>query len=83
MYMNRASEIAWLLLRSLPYLQVEDNAFGDRWQEKHKILDDSFLYMQKGLSGLGKEIGDAFITLVEKKFSFDETFYYFEADGSK
>lgn len=83
LYMNRASEIAWLIVRLLPYLQAEENAFGDRWREKHKILDDSFRHTQKGLSKLGKKIGDVFIEFVDKKFSFNEPFFYFEADGSK
>ncbi|MBN4081269.1 hypothetical protein JYT44_02770 [Caldithrix abyssi] len=83
MYMNRASEIAWMIVRLLPYLQVKENSFGDRWHEKHKILDESFRFMQKGLSKIGKEIGDAFISFVDEKFSFKSPFYYFEADGTR
>jgi hypothetical protein len=83
MYMNRACEIAWLIVRLLPYLQPSENAFGEEWQKKHLILDDSFLYAQKGLAEIGKKIGDAFIFFVDQKFSFDAPFFYFEADGSK
>lgn len=82
MYMNRACEVAWLLVRLLPYLQPEKNAFGDIWREKQQILDDSFWYMQQGLSRLGKKIGDAFIRFVEEKFNFSDPFFYFEADGT-
>ena len=82
MYMNRACEIGWLLVRLLPYLQIEKNAFGDSWAEKHYVLDDSFRYMQMGLSKKGKKIGDAFIKFVDEKFSFNHPFFYFEADGT-
>lgn len=81
-YMNRASEVGWLLACLLPYLQPEKNAFGDIWLNKQQILDDSFRYMQLGLSRSGKKIGDAFIRFVEEKFRFSEPFFYFEADGS-
>lgn len=82
MYMNRSCEVGWLLVRLLPYLQPEKNAFGDMWREKQRILDDSFLYMQQGLSKLGKKIGDAFIIFVDEKFNFRDPFFYFEADGT-
>lgn len=83
LYMNRASEIAWLITRLLPYLQVEKNAFGGRWREKHQILDESFRDMQKGLTKQGKKIGDVFIEFVDKKLSFEDPFFYVEADGRK
>jgi len=82
LYMNRSCEIAWLLTRLLPYLQVEENAFGYEWHEKYKILDDSFLFMEKSLSDIGKPVADAFIFFVDKKFSFKDSFYYREADGN-
>jgi len=81
MYMNRICEIAWLITRLLPYLQLEENAFGEEWHRKHDILDDSFRHVQESMSASGKKIGDAFIEFVDKKFSFKKPFYYFEADG--
>jgi hypothetical protein len=81
-YANRASEIAWLIVRLLPYSQPVENAFGTRWLERHKILDESFRSMQQGLSKVGKKIGDAFIRFVDEKYSFSEPFNYFEADGT-
>ena len=81
MYMNRAVEIAWLLERLLPYLQPAENSFGSEWHTKHKILDDSFRYAEESLGDLGKKIGDAFIVFVDKKFSFKQPFFYFEANG--
>lgn len=82
MYMNRAVEVAWLLVRLLPYVQLKENAFGAEWHRRHSILDESCRHAQLGLSRLGKRIGDAFIRFVEVKFSFKDPFYYFEATGS-
>jgi len=82
MYMNRSSEIGWLLVRVLPFLQPVEGAFGQSWIQRHKILDDSFMEMVKGLSKLGKPIADALIYFVEDKFKFPDNFHYFEADGS-
>jgi len=77
MYMNRATEIAWLFVRLFPYLKPIENAFGTEWDMKHEILDDSFRLAQQGLSKLGIKIGDAFIKFVDLKFSFKKPFYYF------
>jgi len=82
MYMNRACEIAWLMVRLMPYLQPTEDAFGGRWRTQYQILDDSFLYMQRALSKIGKKIGDAFIIFVDQKFSFRQPLFYLEADGS-
>jgi hypothetical protein len=81
-YMNRSSELGWLILRLLPYLQVAENAFDNEWQRKYAVLDESFRYIVQGLTKLGKTMGQTFITLVDKKFSFKQPFKYFEADGS-
>ena len=82
MYMNRVTEVAWLLLRLFPYLQAKEAAFGAEWHRRHRILDESFRYAQQGLSRLGKSFGDAFIKLVDEKFSFKQPFYYTEANHS-
>jgi hypothetical protein len=81
MYMNRSSEIGWLIVRLLPYLQLAPSAFGDSWQKKLIILDDSFRHMEQGISRMGKKIADAFLYFVDTKFYFPESFHYFEADG--
>lgn len=82
MYLNRSVEIGWLLLRLLPYLQREENAFGNMWHAKKLLLDDCFRFMLETLSSLGKSIGDALIALVDKNFVFPTSFHYFEADGT-
>ena len=78
MYMNRSTEIGWLITRLLPYLQTEEGAFGDEWLDRQEILDDSFRYMQTGLTKLGKNIGGAFTVFVDRKFSFPRDFHYQE-----
>jgi len=78
MYMNRASEIGWLTVRTFPFLQLKPHAFGKEWTEKWKVLDDSFRIMVESLGKLGKEIGNAFKIFVDIKFSFPEDLHYHE-----
>jgi hypothetical protein len=69
-YMNRFSEVCWMLLRTFPLLQLTRKAFGEKWTDKWRVLDDSFLAMAKGLEELGKPIGAAIIELLDKSFHF-------------
>ena len=82
MYMNRVVEIAWLIVRLFPYLQPVENAFGEEWGKRQKILDESLRLMEERLSQGGKKIGEAFIHFVDQKFSFSEPFFYHEANGN-
>ena len=82
MYINRSSEMGWMVTRLLPFLQVSEDAFGADWERKRQVLDDSFRYMLEGFSNLGKRLGASFITMIDTKFVFKQPFYYFEADGS-
>jgi hypothetical protein len=81
-YMNRVSELGWLILRLLPYLQMGSRAFGDEWSRKYSVLDDSFRIMVQGLSKIGKQIGEAFIALVDAKFNFGLDLRYFDPGGT-
>jgi hypothetical protein len=65
MYVNRASEIGWLITRMLPFLQLDVNAFGNDWKTKYIVLDESFEIMNQGLEKLGKKIATAFIYFVK------------------
>ncbi len=56
-YTNSCMFIAWIVLRTLPFLQV-----------KYKILDESFREM---IEGFPKPLGRAMEELVEKKFTFN------------
>jgi len=82
MYINRSSELGWMITRLLPFLQVSEDAFGKDWQHKRQVLDDSFRYMLEGFGNLGKRLGVSFTTMIDAKFLFKQPFYYFEADGS-
>lgn len=78
MYLNRASEIGWLLLRTIPFLQLEPGAFGEEWREKWTVLDDSFRIMIEGLEKMGKKIAQAISVLINVKFTFPEDLHYHE-----
>ena len=77
MFMNRANEISWMLLRILPSLQPGPLSFGDEWAKKWLVLDESF---RATVDSLGKEcakkISSAIIEFVEKKFPFTPEFRF-------
>lgn len=83
MYLNRSSEIGWLLVRLLPFLQIEPNVFGKKWTEKWNVLDDSFRFMIGGLDSIGKKIAKAFISFIDIKFPFNPEICYHENYDSK
>jgi len=78
MYMNRVGEIGWMLLRVLPFLQLEPGAFGAEWARKWGILDESFRFYVESLDRLGKPIGRALAALVDVKFAFSPDTAYSE-----
>lgn len=78
MYVNRASEIGWLILRTFPFLQLEVNAFGKDWKAKYIILDESFEIMIRGLEKMGKKIATAFIYFIKNKFVYPDNLHYSE-----
>jgi hypothetical protein len=78
-YINRTSEIGWMLVRLLPFLQPSKAAFGGEWVRKKEVLDDSFRYMLETLASLDKRLGSSFITMIDKKFRFKDPFHYFES----
>jgi hypothetical protein len=70
MYMNTAWEVGWMLLRTLPMLQLAPRAFGSEWAHKWGVLDESFRHGVEELGKLGKQIGYAVIELIDTKFPF-------------
>ncbi len=78
MYLNRSNEIGWMLLRTLPVLQLKQEAFGDEWSKKWYLLDESFRYFIESLGATGKKIGYAILRLVDTKFKFNPTYAYKE-----
>jgi hypothetical protein len=81
-YINRSYEVSWLLARMLPFLQLAEGGFGEEWESKRQVLDESFHYVLEDFSSLGKQLGVSFMTMVNTKFSFKQPFCYFEADGT-
>ena len=76
MYINRATEIGWMIMRTMPYLQLRPNAFGKEWKEKWMLLDDAFRLQVQDLADLGKEIGEVFLRMIDAKFNFSPKTYY-------
>ena len=71
MYMDRANEIGWMVLRVLPSLQPGPLSFGDEWANKWRVLDESFKIAVDSLGKeCGKRISAAIIEFVEDKFPF-------------
>jgi hypothetical protein len=78
MYMNRSNEVAWMMLRTLPFLQLEDAPFDKSWQEKWTVLDESLRSTVEGLGDLGKKIAPAFIAMIDSKFGASPASRYVE-----
>lgn len=75
-YMNRASEVGWMTLRSLPFLQLKPRAFGDDWADRWTLLDTAFRMQNEGLAEDGKPIGLIFSRMVDARFAFDPDCHY-------
>lgn len=78
MYMNRSHEIGWMVVRVLPFLQLEEAPFGEEWESQWHLLDRSFRFSIEGLGLLGKQIAPAFFEFIDLKFPFDPKLRYFE-----
>ncbi|GAB6053407.1 hypothetical protein JCM17960_22270 [Magnetospira thiophila] len=78
MYMNRAVEIGWMLLRTFPFLQVQPRAFGEEWAEKWELLDTAFRMQVTDLAEIGKFIGEVIPRLIEKRFAHSPDTCYAE-----
>lgn len=77
-YMNRCTELGWMIHRLLPYMRRAETPKNQEWENKWKLLDDSFKLMVDGLGGLGKKIAPAMVELVNAKFDFGPATYYSE-----
>lgn len=67
MYMNISQFIGWITLKTFPLLQSSENKFPLKWQEKYKVLDESF---EKAIGEFTQPLGRAVEELVEKKYKF-------------
>ena len=67
LYVNLSLCNGWMVLRTLPLLQIEANEFSVAWQEKYKVLDESF---EEAFSSFDKRLGRSVEELISKKFTF-------------
>ncbi|GEM_PF-1212430 len=81
LYMNRMNEVSWMVLRCLPFLQLKPRSFGESWDKKWEILDESFLILEKELSKMGKSIADVIIYLINAIFNMTPDTYYIDRDS--
>ena len=77
MFLNRSTEVNWMILRLLPFVRRKETYY-DSWSSKWKLLDNSFKFMHRGFSELGKKIAPAFTEMLEKKFDFDDQLFFIE-----
>jgi hypothetical protein len=78
MYMNRCTEIGWMIHRLLPYMRRSETPKDEAWDKKWKLLDDSFSMMVDGLGAMGKKIAPAITELMGAKFDFGPATYFSE-----
>ncbi len=73
MFVNRYCEIGWMVLRLMPLIQPQQAPFPTSWQDKWKIVDDSFEITVSSLTEqCGKPIGAAVVEFVKAKYPFNE-----------
>ena len=71
LFMNRFCEVAWMIHRLIPLMQIPDVPLSEKWREKWQILDESFEQTVLSLTEqLEKAIGAAIVELVQNKFPF-------------
>lgn len=77
MFINRFEEVAWMLLRSICYLQPRIMPFVDEWRTKWNILDDSLRMVHEDAVKINRVGASEIIELVRVKFDFspEEAFY--------
>ena len=72
-FMNRFSEIAWMVHRLLPAVQPPAAPLPTVWGDKWRVVDECFEKMVHSLSKeQGKYIGEAIVEFVHAKFPFNE-----------
>lgn len=75
LYLNRSTELAWMVTRMLPFLQLSENSLGRKWAEHWKLADESFRFM---VVSLEKKISSSFIEFLDSKLPLNPKSYYIE-----
>ena len=72
LFMNRFTEVTWLIHRLLPAVQPPDAPMPDEWVNKWQVIDESYDIVLKALhADAGKAIGQEFPKFVAAKFPFN------------
>jgi len=69
-YANPSVFLGWMVTKTFPLLQIKSSEFPSSWQEKYKVLDESF---QEYVADFPKRLGRSVEELIEKKFDFGQT----------
>jgi len=71
-FMNRHTEVCWLVHRMMPLMQVDTLRFQTGWGSEWSSIDDGFDHMLAEFTRqLKKTVGDSFREFVKAKFPFD------------
>lgn len=76
LYMNRTSELAWLVVRLMPFLLLSEGSLGATWSSRWELLDRSHRFLVKGLD---KDISRHFEEFLDTKFPPSKVGPYREA----
>jgi hypothetical protein len=67
LYLNSSSFLGWMILRTLPLLQLEDGEFSDHWMTRYQVLNESFKDM---VASFPDRLGRSVEEFLQKKFDF-------------
>ena len=59
-----------MILRTLPFLQIEPGCFGEAWLDKWHVLDQSFRESVEAIITPTRHVIAAVSRMIEAKFSF-------------
>jgi len=76
MFINRFCEVAWMLHRTLPGMQLSNRGFNSSWKNKWVLLDENFLEMERSLARTGIKIAEVFQSFIQSKFKFNQNTCY-------
>jgi hypothetical protein len=83
MYVNRATEVCWMIHRVLPFMRRSETPKNEEWDRKWTLLDESFRWMTEAQGAMEKPIAFAFIELIDKKFQFGPATHFSESSSAK
>jgi hypothetical protein len=77
MFINRYCEVGWMTHRLIPAIQPSGVLLPKDWEDKWKVLDNSFQIVVAALTKeCDKKIGEAFIEFMNVKFPFNPKYTF-------